>query len=61
MTNVAHWLEGLGLDKYAAVFAEAEIEFDVLSDLTDGELEKLGIPLGPRKRMLRAIASLSAG
>jgi len=61
MTDIARWLDGLGLGKYAAAFAEAEIEFDVLPDLTDGELEKLGIPLGPRKRMLRAIANLGTG
>jgi len=61
MTSIPHWLEGLGLGKYSATFAEAEIEFDVLPDLTDGELEKLGIPLGPRKRLLRAIASLGTG
>jgi hypothetical protein len=30
MMEIARWLEGLGLDKYSAAFADAEIEFDVL-------------------------------
>jgi class 3 adenylate cyclase len=60
MTDIAQWLAGLGLEKYAGAFAEAEIEFEVLPDLTDGDLEKLGIPLGPRKKLLRAIAGLGA-
>ena len=61
MTEIARWLEELDLGKYAAAFADAEIDFDVLPDLTDGELQKLGIPLGPRKRLLRAIGSLETG
>src|SRR4051794_16985246 len=58
MTEIERWLVGLGLGKYAALFAGAEIDADVLPDLTEADLEKLGVPLGPRKKLLRAIAAL---
>jgi class 3 adenylate cyclase len=42
-----------------AVFREHAIDMDVLADLTDAELAQTGVPLGDRKRLLRAIAGLS--
>ncbi len=57
--DIGGWLRSLGLEKYEAVFSENEIDLDVLSALTEGDLEKLGVPMGPRKRLLRAIADLS--
>lgn len=57
--DVADWLEALGLGKYAARFAENEIDFDVLPDLSEDDLRDLDIPLGPRKKLLKAIAALS--
>jgi class 3 adenylate cyclase len=59
MTRAAAWLEELGLGQYAQVFAEQSIDFSVISDLTEVDLEKLGIPLGHRKRMLKAIGALA--
>ena len=56
---IDQWLKGLGFSKYLGLFAEHEIGLDVLPDLTDADFEKLGIPLGDRKRLLKAIASLS--
>jgi hypothetical protein len=56
--DVAAWLQGLGLGQYANTFRESEIEADVLPELTEADLEKLGLPLGPRKRILKAIANL---
>ena len=58
MTKVMRWLTGLALDKYIDVFDKAEIDFEVVRELTDADLEKLGIPLGPRKKLLKAIADL---
>jgi hypothetical protein len=54
------WLRSLGLEQYEAVFAENAIELSVLPDLTDQDLEKLGVLLGHRRKLLRAIASLEA-
>ena len=55
--DVREWLRGLGLGQYGQKFRDNKIDADVLADLTDGDLEKLGIPLGDRKRLLKAIAA----
>ena len=57
--DVGEWLRSLGLDEYEDRFRDSKIDVDVLADLTDGDLEKLGLPLGDRKRLLRAIATLA--
>ena len=56
--DVGGWLRGLGLGEYEAKFRDNKIDADVLADLSNGGLEKLGLPLGDRKRLLRAIAGL---
>src|SRR5277367_4537107 len=56
--DVSEWLRGLGLGQYETVFREHAIDTDVLADLKDGELAQIGVPLGDRKRLLKAIASL---
>ena len=58
MHQIADWLEKLGMSEYARLFAENRIDFSVLPDLTDQDLEKLGVVLGDRRKMLRAIANL---
>jgi class 3 adenylate cyclase/tetratricopeptide (TPR) repeat protein len=58
MHQIAEWLEKLGMSEYAQRFAENRIDFSVLPDLTDQDLEKLGVVLGDRRKMLRAIANL---
>jgi class 3 adenylate cyclase/tetratricopeptide (TPR) repeat protein len=57
--NVAKWLEELDLGEYAAAFADNAIDWDVLSDLTEADLEKVGVKLGHRKKLLKAIAALA--
>jgi class 3 adenylate cyclase len=47
------------LAQYATPFAENAIDFEILPDVTEADLEKLGVALGYRKRILRAIAALS--
>jgi class 3 adenylate cyclase len=59
MQQVADWLEKLGLGQYAQRFAENGVDLSVLPDLTDQDFEKLGVLLGHRRKMLRAIAELS--
>src|ERR1700688_800283 len=58
--DVGDWLRSLGLGQYEALFRENEIDAEVLPELTDGDLEKIGVPLGHRKRLLKAVATLSA-
>ncbi len=55
--DVGEWLRSLGLSRYEQAFRDAEIGPDVLPDLADSDLEKLGVPLGDRKRLLKATAS----
>jgi class 3 adenylate cyclase/predicted ATPase len=61
MQQIADWLEKLGLGQYAPRFAENDINFALLSDLTDQDLKELGVSsLGHRRQLLRAIAELSS-
>src|SRR2546421_6918127 len=58
-TNLAEWLGRHGLGQYAKSFAENNIEYPLLPDLTENDLEKLGVSsLGHRKKLLRAIEAL---
>ena len=58
--DVASWLRSLGLEQYEATFRDNAIDDSVLPDLTDQDLEKLGILLGHRRKLLRAIANIDA-
>jgi hypothetical protein len=62
MPEIADWLKALGLPEYARSFTENDINFTILGDLTDHDLEKIGVAsLGHRRKLLRAIAALHAG
>src|ERR1700722_17147625 len=58
--DIAVWLRNLGLQQYEALFRENDIDAEVLSDLTDADLEKIGVSLGHRKRLLKAVAALAS-
>jgi class 3 adenylate cyclase len=58
MQQIADWLKKLGMSEYAERFAENDIEIDILPELTDHDLERLGVSLGHRRRILRAIREL---
>ena len=58
--DLGEWLKGLGLGQYEETFHEHEIDADVLPDLTEADLEKIGLPLGARKRLMRGIAGLAS-
>ena len=55
--DLAAWLRNLGLERYEQAFLEHDIRADALPDSTEPDLEKLGISLGDRKRLLQAIAA----
>ncbi len=59
MHTIADWLAKLGMSEYAERFAANRIDAAVLPDLTDEDLEKLGVLLGDRRKMLRAIRELT--
>src|SRR6516162_6630053 len=58
MTAIAEWLASIGLSEYAERFAENAIDMSVVGDLTEQDLKDLGVLLGHRRKMLRAIAEL---
>jgi class 3 adenylate cyclase/predicted ATPase/tRNA A37 threonylcarbamoyladenosine biosynthesis protein TsaE len=58
MQQIADWLEKLNLGQYARRFAENDIDVSVLRHLTDADLEKIGVSLGHRRKILAAIAEL---
>ena len=58
--DISEWLESIGLDKYASLFADNEIDLDAARDLTESDLKELELPMGPRKKLLRAISELAA-
>jgi class 3 adenylate cyclase len=57
--DVGGWLRSLGLAQYEPMFRAHEIDSEVVPELSEGDLEKLGVPLGHRKRLMKAIAALS--
>ncbi|MGB7828680.1 MAG: adenylate/guanylate cyclase domain-containing protein, partial [Pseudolabrys sp.] len=59
--DVGGWLRNLGLGQYESAFIKNAIDTDVLPELTEGDLEKLGIPLGDRKRLIKAIKAVAGG
>ena len=57
--DIGSWLRDLGLEKYERVFLENAVDFDVIPELTEDDLEKLGVALGDRKRLIRAIRAMA--
>ncbi|MBS1236389.1 MAG: adenylate cyclase, partial [Proteobacteria bacterium] len=58
MRTVKQWLDELGLPQYAELFADNDVDFEALCLLTDAELEKVGVSLGHRKKLLKALGEL---
>jgi class 3 adenylate cyclase len=58
MKGIAEWLASIGLSEYAQRFADNGIDLSVIRDLTEQDLKDLGVLLGHRRRILRAIAEL---
>ena len=60
MPDMKHWLQGLGLEKYVDALASHDIDLSVAPELTEQDLEKLGLSLGHRRRFIAAAAKLRA-
>jgi class 3 adenylate cyclase len=52
MTGIRDWLASIGLEKYAGLFEQAEIDRQTVPHLTESDLKELGLPLGPRRKLL---------
>jgi hypothetical protein len=57
MQEVADWLEELGMSEYAQRFSENDIDFEVLGELTDADFDRLGVSIGHRRKLLKALAA----
>jgi class 3 adenylate cyclase len=60
MQEIGDWLEKLGMSEYTQRFVENRIDITVLPELTDQDLKDIGVVLGDRRKILRAIASLKS-
>jgi hypothetical protein len=58
MKGITEWLASIGLSEYAQRFADNAIDLSVIRDLTEQDLKDLGVLLGHRRKILRAIAQL---
>ncbi len=56
--DIGLWLREQGFSQYEALFSDNAVDYDVLPELAESDLEKLGIPLGHRKRLIKAIARI---
>ena len=60
MPDMKHWLQGLGLEKYVDALERQDIDLGVAPELTELDLEKLGLSLGHRRKFIAAAAKLRA-
>jgi class 3 adenylate cyclase/tetratricopeptide (TPR) repeat protein len=60
MSDLRDWLRGHGLEQYADTFEANDIDLDILAELSEHDLEQLGVSLGNRRRLLKAIAGGAA-
>ena len=56
---VRQWLKELQLERYTEVFEAEKVDVESLSYIKEDNLEKLGIPLGPRLKILAAVSTQS--
>ena len=59
MQQIADWLEKLGMSEYAQRFAENDIDVEVLNELTDKDFDRLGVSIGHRRKIMRAIREVA--
>jgi class 3 adenylate cyclase len=59
VATITDWLAALGLSEYAGRFVENGIDISVVPELTDQDLKDIGVLLGHRRKMLRAISELA--
>src|SRR5215831_17752542 len=59
MTGIREWLRTHGLDDYAELFEREQIDVPAARHLTETALKELGLPMGPRLKLLAAIRELA--
>ena len=56
MSELREWLRRNKFEQYADAFEANDIGLDILPELNERDLEQLGVSLGNRRRLLKAIA-----
>jgi class 3 adenylate cyclase len=59
--DLGNWLRNVGLERYEAIFRDNAIDAGLLHDLTEDHLREMGLPLGDRLKLRKAIAALGSG
>ena len=59
--EIEGWLKSVGASEYAPRFVAEKIDLQALQHLTEDDLKELGLPMGPRRKVLAAIADLKGG
>jgi class 3 adenylate cyclase/tetratricopeptide (TPR) repeat protein len=57
MSDLRDWLRRHNLEQYADVFEANDIDLDILPELGEPDLERLGLSLGNRRRLLKALGA----
>src|SRR5689334_9425880 len=57
MSGLRDWLRANNLEQYFDAFEANDVDLEILPDLDDHDLEQLGLSLGHRRRLLKAIAA----
>ncbi|XP_047941295.1 uncharacterized protein LOC125188479 isoform X2 [Salvia hispanica] len=55
--SVESFLQSLGLDKYSITFQAEEVDMEALLEMSNEDLKAMGIPMGPRKKILLGLES----
>jgi hypothetical protein len=59
--DIEAWLQGLGFERYVAIFRDNEIDWEVLPKLTSEDLREIGVTaVGHRRKLMDAITALGA-
>ena len=61
MSEIRDWLAERGFERFSSVFEENEVDLEALRELTDDDLKEMGLPLGPRVKLRKAILALAEG
>ena len=54
-TKIMMFLESCGLTRYTHLFTNSEVDMDALMELTQEDFIEIGLPIGPRRKLVNAI------
>ena len=60
MSELRDWLRRQRFEQYAEIFEANDIDLDILPELSERDLEQLGVSMGNRRRLRKALAERDA-